>query len=36
MSDLRVADLISSIPDAGEWNRLLEPSDELVDAASRL
>ena len=36
MSDLRVADLISSIPDAGELNRLLEPSDELVDAASRL
>jgi hypothetical protein len=36
MSDLRVADLISSIPDAGELNELLEPSDELVDAASRM
>ena len=36
MSDLRIADLISSIPDAGEWNRLLDPSNELVDAASRL
>jgi len=36
MSDLRVADLISSIPDAGELNQLLEPSDELVDAASRM
>ena len=36
MSDLRAADLISSIPDAGELNRLLEPSDELVDAASRM
>lgn len=36
MSDLCVADLISSIPDAGDVNGLLEPSDELVDAASRL
>ena len=36
LSDLRVADLISSIPDADELNGLLEPSDELVDAASRL
>lgn len=36
MSDLRVADLISSIPDAGGLNGLLEPSDELVDAASRM
>lgn len=36
LSDLRVADLISSIPDASELNGLLEPSDELVDAASRL
>jgi hypothetical protein len=36
MSDLRVADLISAIPDANELNGLLEPSDELVDAASRL
>jgi len=36
MSDLRVADLISSIHDAGELNALLEPSDELVDAASRM
>jgi hypothetical protein len=36
LSDLRVADLISSIPDASELNGLLEPSDELVDAESRL
>ena len=36
MSDLRIADLISSIPDAGELNGLLDPSDEAVDAASRL
>ena len=35
LSDLRVADLISSIPDANGWNGLLEPSDDLVDAASR-
>jgi|SRR5689334_7460964 len=36
MSDLRIADLISSIPDASELNGFLEPSDELVDAASRM
>src|SRR4051794_32469676 len=36
MSDLRVADLISSpVADAGELNGLFEPSDEMVDAASR-
>jgi hypothetical protein len=36
MSDLRIADLISSaIPDAGALNGLFEPSDEMVDAASR-
>ena len=36
MSDLRVADLVSPTPEASELNGLLEPSDELVDAASRL
>ncbi|MBW8866379.1 MAG: hypothetical protein JF610_03445, partial [Acidobacteria bacterium] len=36
MSDLRIADLISSpISDGGALNGLFEPSDEMVDAASR-
>jgi hypothetical protein len=36
MSDLRVADLISSPgADPDELNRWFEPSDEMVDAASR-
>ena len=36
MSDLRVADLISSAAsEAGELDGLFEPSDEMVDAASR-